>query len=186
MKIINIIKAILLLSVVITLPSCLDLDPKAQLADANLWQTPNDYKLYANQFYEWPRDFAAALFDGPHSDTRSDLITSSDYNEYSKGVNTIPVSDGNYTGAYTKIRYANILLQNAENYANLNDIARYVAEAKFFRAYEYFDLLQLFGDAIIVTKPVDIDAAEMNAARNDRSEVADLIIRDLSFASSTC
>ena len=86
MKIINIIKAILLLSVVITLPSCLDLDPKAQLADANLWQTPNDYKLYANQFYEWPRDFAAALFDGPHSDTRSDLITSSDYNEYSKGV----------------------------------------------------------------------------------------------------
>ena len=111
MKIINIIKAILLLSVVITLPSCLDLDPKAQLADANLWQTPNDYKLYANQFYEWPRDFAAALFDGPHSDTRSDLITSSDYNEYSKGVNTIPVSDGNYTGAYTKIRYANILLQ---------------------------------------------------------------------------
>ena len=36
MKIINIIKAILLLSVVITLPSCLDLDPKAQLADANL------------------------------------------------------------------------------------------------------------------------------------------------------
>ena len=75
MKIINIIKAILLLSVVITLPSCLDLDPKAQLADANLWQTPNDYKLYANQFYEWPRDFAAALFDGPHSDTRSDLIT---------------------------------------------------------------------------------------------------------------
>ena len=81
MKIINIIKAILLLSVVITLPSCLDLDPKAQLADANLWQTPNDYKLYANQFYEWPRDFAAALFDGPHSDTRSDLITSSDYNE---------------------------------------------------------------------------------------------------------
>ena len=51
MKIINIIKAILLLSVVITLPSCLDLDHKAQLADANLCQTQNDYKLYANQFY---------------------------------------------------------------------------------------------------------------------------------------
>ncbi len=78
------------------------------------------------------------------------------------------------------------LLQNAENYANLNDIARYVAEAKFFRAYEYFDLLQLFGDAIIVTKPVDIDAAEMNAARNDRSEVADLIIRDLQEAILIC
>ena len=99
MKIINIIKAILLLSVVITLPSCLDLDPKAQLADANLWQTPNDYKLYANQFYEWPRDFAAALFDGPHSDTRSDLITSSDYNEYIShffpGIHIITAGDRN-------------------------------------------------------------------------------------------
>ena len=51
MKIVNTIKAILLLSVVVTLPSCLDLDPQDQMSDANLWQTPNDYKLYANQFY---------------------------------------------------------------------------------------------------------------------------------------
>lgn len=172
----------LLLSAVIILPSCLDLEPKDQLADANIWQTPNDYKLYANQFYEWTRDFSSAVYDGPHSDTRSDLMTSSDYNEFSKGVNTIPVSDGNYTGAYTKIRYANILLQNAESYANPADIARYVAEAKFFRAYEYFDLLQLFGDVIIVTKPVDIHSPEMNAVRNDRSEVVDFIIQDLKDA----
>lgn len=183
MKIMNTIKAMLLLSAVIILPSCLDLEPKDQLADANIWQTPNDYKLYANQFYEWTRDFSSAVYDGPHSDTRSDLMTSSDYNEYSKGVNTIPVSDGNYTGAYTKIRYANILLQNAESYANPADVARYVAEAKFFRAYEYFDLLQLFGDVIIVTKPVDIHSPEMNAVRNDRSEVVDFIIQDLKDAS---
>ncbi|WP_294547948.1 RagB/SusD family nutrient uptake outer membrane protein [uncultured Bacteroides sp.] len=182
MKIINTIKAMLLLSAVIILPSCLDLEPKDQLADANIWQTPNDYKLYANQFYEWTRDFSSAVYDGPHSDTRSDLMTSSDYNEFSKGVNTIPVSDGNYTGAYTKIRYANILLQNAESYANPADIARYVAEAKFFRAYEYFDLLQLFGDVIIVAKPVDIHSPEMNAVRNDRSEVVDFIIQDLKDA----
>ena len=52
MKIVNTIKTILLLSVVVILPSCLDLDPQDQMSDANLWQTPNDYKLYANQFYE--------------------------------------------------------------------------------------------------------------------------------------
>ena len=104
----------MLLSVVVILPSCLDLDPQDQMSDANLWQTPNDYKLYANQFYEWTHDFSSAVYDGPHSDTRSDLMTSSSYNEYSKGINNIPVSDGNYTGAYTKIRYANILLQKAE------------------------------------------------------------------------
>lgn len=74
------------------------------------------------------------------------------------------------------------MLQNAESYANPADIARYVAEAKFFRAYEYFDLLQLFGDVIIVTKPVDIHSPEMNAVRNDRSEVVDFIIQDLKDA----
>ena len=57
MKIVNTIKTILLLAVVVILPSCLDLDPQDQMSDANLWQTPNDYKLYANQFYEWTRDF---------------------------------------------------------------------------------------------------------------------------------
>ncbi len=43
-----------------------------------------------------------------------------------------------------------------KSYPNPTDIARYVAEAKFFRAYEYFDLLQLFGDVIVVTEPIDI------------------------------
>ena len=182
MKIVNTIKTILLLSVVVILPSCLDLDPQDQMSDANLWQTPNDYKLYANQFYEWTRDFSSAVYDGPHSDTRSDLMTSSSYNEYSKGINNIPVSDGNYTGAYTKIRYANILLQKAESYPNPTDIARYVAEAKFFRAYEYFDLLKLFGDVIVVTEPIDITDLKMNAPRDDRSKVVDLIIEDLKQA----
>ena len=92
------------------------------------------------------------------------------------------MSDGNYTGAYTKIRYANILLQKAESYPNPTDIARYVAEAKFFRAYEYFDLLQLFGDVIVVTEPIDITDPKMNAPRDDRSKVVDLIIEDLKQA----
>ena len=182
MKIVNTIKTILLLSVVVILPSCLDLDPQDQMSDANLWQTPNDYKLYANQFYEWTRDFSSAVYDGPHSDTSSDLMNSSSYNEYSKGINNIPVSDGNYTGSYSKIRYANILLQKAESYPNPTDIARYVAEAKFFRAYEYFDLLQLFGDVIVVTEPIDITDPKMNAPRDDRSKVVDLIIEDLKQA----
>ena len=53
---------------------------------------------------------------------------------------------------------------------------------RFFRAYCYFDLLQLFGNVIVVTTPIDVTAPEMQAARNDRSEVADLIIQDLKDA----
>jgi starch-binding outer membrane protein, SusD/RagB family len=40
----------------------------------------------------------------------------------------------------------------------------------------------LYGNAIIVKTPVDIDSPEMNAARNDRSEVIDFVIQDLQDA----
>lgn len=119
----------------------------------------------------------------PHSDKRSDLIMDKgSKNVFANGTNSIPASDGNYTDAYNRIRRTNILLQKAESFANQSDIAQYIGEAKFFRAYCYFDLLQLFGNVIVVTTPIDVTAPEMQAARNDRSEVADLIIQDLKDA----
>lgn len=74
------------------------------------------------------------------------------------------------------------MLQNAEAYAKPEDIKQYIGEAYFFRAYSYFDLLQLYGDVIITKKPLDITDPEMKVKRNDRSEVVDLIIDDLNHA----
>lgn len=177
------IKSILILAIGCMLHSCLDLDPKDQIADGNYWQTATDFKLFSNQFYGWTRDFKNSVYDAPHSDKRSDLIMDKgSKNVFANGTNSIPASDGNYTDAYNRIRRTNILLQKAESFANQSDIAQYIGEAKFFRAYCYFDLLQLFGNVIVVTTPIDVTAPEMQAARNDRSEVADLIIQDLKDA----
>lgn len=178
------IKALLIVSLGLTFHSCLDLDPQDQLSDPTIWKTPNDYQLFANQFYGWTRDFGSAVYDAPHSDTRSDLMTSSTYNDYSKGINVIPLTDGNYTDNYNRIRRTNLLLQNAMTYPNQEDIKQYVAEAKFFRAYCYFDLVQLYGDVIITKTPLDITSSEMKTARNDRGEVIDFIIKDLEEAIS--
>ena len=162
--------------------SCLDLDSQDQLADGNMWKTADDFKYFANNFYGWTRDFSTIISDGPHSDWRSDLMTSSSINQFSHGNNSIPTSDGNYTGAYSNIRRCNILLQKAQEYSGSQSIAQYISEAKFFRAYNYFELLQLYGDAIITDKPLDIDSPEMKAKRDDRSKVADFIIKDLEEA----
>jgi hypothetical protein len=153
-----------------------------QIADVNFWKSANDFKSYANQFYGWRRDFGSTVYDGPHSDKRSDILTSSSPNLYSNGTNSIPATDGTYSGAFTKIRLANTLLAKAESYATPSEITQYVAEAKFFRAYVYFDLLELYGDATIVDHLVDTDAPELSAARNSREEVADFIIADLQAA----
>ena len=180
-------KTIAIIALSMTFPSCLDLEPKDQLAESNYWNTPNDYKLFANQFYGWVRNFTSAMYsqsDKPsHSDYTSDLFTNKDLrNLYSNGSNTVMPSDGNYGSNYAHIRRTNLLLKNAESYASPSSISQYVGEAKFFRAYCYFDLLQLYGDAIIVKEPMEITDPNLYVAQNDRSEVTDFIIQDLQDA----
>ena len=118
--------------------SCLDLDPKDQLAESNLWSSPSDFQLFANQFYGWTRDFGSLDNNSVkplHSDYNSDLFTSrDDRNRFSNGSNSVQESDGNYGSCYAHIRRTNLLLQNAEKYSASADIAQYVGEAHFFRA----------------------------------------------------
>lgn len=165
----------------LTFQSCLDMEPKTQLADTNYWQTPDHFKLFATQFYGWTVDFKQ-LDDSPHSDVRSDLRTGITLDVYSNGTNSIPSSDKTYTNNYNRIRQVNTLLQQAEGYAAPSDIETSVGEAHFFRAYCYFDLLQVYGDVIITRTPLDIDSPEMQMARNSRDEVVDFILEDLEEA----
>ncbi len=165
----------------LTFQSCLDMEPKTQLADTNYWQTPDHFKLFATQFYGWTVDFKQ-LDDSPHSDVRSDLRTGITLDVYSNGTNSIPSSDKTYTNNYNRIRQVNTLLQQVEGYAVPADIETSVGEAHFFRAYCYFDLLQVYGDVIITRTPLDIDSPEMQMARNSRDEVVDFILEDLEEA----
>ena len=95
-------KITILLAIVLgmTFHSCLDLEPQDQLGGKNMWTSVNDYKQFANTFYSWTRDFSSVVYDGTHSDKRSDLITYQSYNEFSRGINSIPSSDANYTDNY--------------------------------------------------------------------------------------
>ncbi len=162
--------------------SCLDLEPKASLGDNLVWNKADNFQLFANQFYAWPHDFSTAVSDNPHSDYRGDLICTSTVNVYAQGTNTIPTSDGNYTGAYTHIYYTNLLLKNAESFGDQSAIATPVGEAKFFRAVNYFELVQLYGDVIILTEPIDLNSEKLSAERDDRGDVIDFVIKDLQEA----
>ena len=171
--------------------SCLDFSPEAQMNDDSVWSKANNFQLFANQFYGYTHDIQSgasyqyAVSDGPHSDTRSDLIAGANVNVYSQGTNTIPQSDGNYTTLYRQIYYTNLLLKKAASFGNQSAIAVPVAEAKFFRAYCYFELVQLYGNAILLTEPVDMDSPKMNAQRDDRSLVIDQCIKDLQEAAKS-
>ena len=164
--------------------SCLNLDPKDSLGDNLVWNKADNFQLFANQFYGWTRDLGAGtdymngVSDGVHSDYRSDLICTSSVNTYSQGTNAIPEKDGNFTALYKRIYYTNLLLKNAEGFANQAAIATPMGEAYWFRAYLHFELVQIYGDAQILTEPLDIDNGQLYGSRNPRGEVIDQCVSD--------
>ena len=184
----TILKYICAICVISGFISCMNLDPKDSLGDNLVWNKAENFQLFANQFYGWTRDLAGGsdyqngISDGVHSDYRSDLICTSSVNTYSQGTNSIPDKDGNYTALYKRIYYTNLLLKNAEGFANQASIAVPMGEAYWFRAYLHFELVQIYGDAQLLTEPLDIDAGELYGTRNPRGEVIDQCVADLQEA----
>ena len=156
----------------------LDLKPLDQASNATYWQQPNDFKLADNAFYNYLRTFSQSNGDG-HNGT--DLGT--DLGAIARGTNTPISTDANYNNAYAWIRNINNLLTKASTYANPSDIKIYVAEAKFFRAYVYFDkLLTSYGGVILAKNMIGMQSPELYAARSSRDSTIDFIISDLEAA----
>ena len=167
----------------------LNLKPLDTLADATYWQTPSDFKTFANQYYAWTKNFTtlSGISDNPHSDGRSDLFGGG--GSFGAGTNAVPGTEPGYGNAgnwgvdYGRIRATNYLLNKATTYATPAAIAQYVAEARFFRAFVYFDLLQLYGAVPLITSPLSTDStAALYAPRTSRDSIVDFIIADLQAA----
>jgi hypothetical protein len=60
---------------------------------------------------------------------------------------------------------------------------QFVGEAKFMRAFAYFNLVRLFGDVPLYTTPIT-ELAQVNIARTPSAEVYALIIADLTDAAA--
>jgi starch-binding outer membrane protein, SusD/RagB family len=179
----SVIKYMLLVGVICMLQygcnKALDLEPLDQLSDASFWKSPNDFMLAANKFYTYQRSFRDVQQDNPHSDGRSDF---GGVNAFSRGTNTAPVNDGVYNTAYTRLREVNYLLGKAATYPVPDEIKKFVAEARFFRAYIYFDLLQIYGAVPLVSTALGTSSPELYAPRASRDSITDFIIADLDAA----
>lgn len=85
---------------------------------------------------------------------------------------------------YTVIDRCNVVIDFAPTITNISEEDRNlcIAEAKFLRAWSYFQLVQFFGDVPkITTRTTSFD---YTIGRSPLSEIYDLIIDDLKFAST--
>ena len=158
----------------------LDLDPKDQISDASFWKTPEQFKLAANDFYYGLR--------GAHNYTEinSDIATGSgsggEMQSVSNGSYLAPANSSLWDNSYAGIRATNYLLTKAAASGLGTQIDRWVGEARFFRAYHYWNLVKTYGGVPLITKVLDVTSPEVYTPRSTQQEIIDFIIADLDSA----
>ena len=163
----------------------LDKEPQDERTDVVYFKTASQFKEYKAGFYGQLQGWGS-----PYGGFAAFMDVSTDLSAYfgihsDVGHGTILVSttDVRWDNCYKQIRTINLLIDRAEKYpGDLDEIKQYMAEAHFFRAYNYFFLLQFFGGVPIVDTPLDVDSPELYGARNSRYEVIDFILKDLDAA----
>jgi len=163
--------------------SCeIDRFPSTSISDTNFWNTESDIRTATNYFYSTLPGLAET------SDVWSaDAYPNSNPNSISDGSRVTPTTSADYN--YSNIYRANNLIEKAQVVINKGGdataINRYVGEARFFRAWYYFEMLKRFGGIPIITRTLLItDTEEIYKPRATREEVLDLIYSDLDYAIS--
>ena len=87
-------------------------------------------------------------------------------------------SEDYYQSMYEIIFRANNVLNYVDN-ADSANIAKYTAEAKFLRAYAYFNLIRLYGPVPLVTTVVGPKEKELLFTRIDEVQIYAQIVSDL-------
>lgn len=89
-----------------------------------------------------------------------------------------------YRSFYNIIFRANTVLENLD-VASAETAAKFEAEAKFVRAYAYFNLVRLFGDVPLVDKVIAPLDTDVQFTRVNTSEIYNLIVSDLNAATKS-
>ncbi|MBP5500295.1 MAG: RagB/SusD family nutrient uptake outer membrane protein [Bacteroidales bacterium] len=160
-----------------SLTSCeLDRLPETTLADNTFWQSETDLRGACNKLYVDLQGFS--------HDTRADDIIGTAANATSSGSWSIPATSGEWTNAYQKIFVCNNIIEKGGS-APLTDAQknRWLAEAYFFRAFHFFDLVKKYGDVPLILKAFDSTSdPDIKMARTPREQVIQQCYADLKLA----
>ncbi|BDD09385.1 hypothetical protein FUAX_18170 [Fulvitalea axinellae] len=155
--------------------------PLDEISPNDYWKSTEDMKLYCNQFYG-----AFPVHSGWWNfsvlwDNNSDNLVPGTFNNRLAGRDEVPTSGGGWN--WDNIRKVNYMLANTASVeGTVADVNHFMGEARFFRAWFYFEKVKAFGDVPWISKPLNIDSEELYAKRDARNVVVDSIIMDLDKA----
>jgi hypothetical protein len=167
----------------------LSVDPPYTQDVENFFQTPEDYDraltgaydmLQASFLTMWIGEIASdnAIAGGESVNDSPGLHQIDNMTHGGVNAELRNVFRWNYTG----LTRANYILENKDN-IDFPGKAHIIAEAKFLRAYYYFELVKYFGDVpLIIDRRIGIEEA-LQIARSPKAEVYAQIEKDLKDAS---
>lgn len=170
----------------------LNQQPISNFTSETYFTNANDFLQGTNAIYNDLRTFPDRLLN--LSETRSDNLYAvseggvrdwEGINSFHKTIAANPAIEEAWAKDFNGISRANIMLEqlvkNGTVVPDENLRKRYEAEAKFLRAFFYFDLVRTYGKVPLVDRLVTPEEA-LNIPRSPVANIYQLIISDLKFA----
>lgn len=201
----KIIKYIFLFTLLVNLISCdnfLSEDPQSSLSTDQFFASKQDALSAINNLYRegFPSLYnASSAYMGPtimYGGYMSGLYD----NQYkgqerfvqdAQSLTIDPIADNSYLlniwrNCYSAVSRANTALKYIPQTPGLTDAEKnqYLAEAKFFRAINYFELTKMFGKVPLVTEPYEsmANSSEFYVTPSPEADVYNLLVQDLTSA----
>ncbi|MFD1755063.1 RagB/SusD family nutrient uptake outer membrane protein [Rufibacter sediminis] len=174
--------------------SFLDVPPEGQAVNTQFFQTQAQALSAVNSIYgnlrEWNNIAFAYLAVSTITSDDADKGSVPGDAEFMNLYDNFTVTptegqlNGYWVGQYQGINLVNQVLDNVPGITMDEGLkARLLAEAKFLRAYHYFNLVRTFGGVPIMRR-VPVTPEELNPTRNTREEVYAFIEQDLTEAAA--
>lgn len=175
----------------------LELTPTDRVSDKSAWESQEATDLYINNFYEYISvygQFGSQQFNGNLTEGLTDTFKYGGVPEGSRAGDANHMvfypekltSSGSlldcWTNTYTRIRRVNEFLAAQQNYSNYSAEVNtlYEAQARFFRAFLYFQLAKRHGGEIIIFN--SLAETVKNTPLSSKEETWQYIYDELMFA----
>jgi SusD family. len=160
--------------------SFLDRYPETSMNQGSFFSNTNDLNLYLNGLYN------ANIIAPSMTDVASDnILSTADQYAYKLMRGEVTSANvGSWSSYWTAIRNINFFLDNAGNASgSASDINHYIGIGRFFRAYEYYELVKQYSNVPWYSHTLSTsDSAALYKTQDPRSLVVDSIMSDLNFA----
>lgn len=170
------------------LPACkkLDLVPTDRFTDVTYWTTAAKADAVLNTAY-------SQMFNNNRF-FLNEALSDNAYNGRGDNEGVASIAAGTYDASlgrirnewndhYSGIKTCNILLENIDKVPNMDATLRdrMKAEARFLRAFQYFQLMTWFGDVPLFDKDITLDES-LNISRTPKAQILDFVLTELDGA----